>query len=160
MDVNKSAVQRDLIEASKPIQTPTVMKATPEDLALAIRSAEEGLPVTGKALEIKNSLKDFSTKWDDVFKKYSPHTWVDPEELSIIQKIARDTSDTYQATRKTVTPILDTLKEENGLAKVRELSNSGNDLATKVLEAKRLYDTGEIFPVTHGLAEVDKTKAN
>lgn len=159
MDVNKSAVQRDLIEASKPIQTPTVMKATPEDLALAIRSAEEGLPVTGKALEIKNSLKDFSTKWDDVFKKYSPHTWVDPEELSIIQKIARDTSDTYQATRKTVTPILDTLKEENGLAKVRELSNSGNDLATKVLEAKRLYDTGEIFPVTHGLAEVDKTKA-
>lgn len=159
MDVNKSAVQRDLIEATKPIQTPTVMKATPEDLALAIRSAEEGLPVTGKALEIKNSLKEFSTKWDDVFKKYSPHTWVDPEELSIIQKIARDTSDTYQATRKAVTPILDTLKEENGLTKVRELSNSGNDIATKVLDAKRLYDTGEIFPVTHGLAEVDKTKA-
>lgn len=159
MDVNKSAVQRDLIEATKPIQTPTVMKATPEDLALAIRSAEEGLPVTGKALEIKNSLKDFSTKWDDVFKKYSPHTWVDPEELSIIQKIARDTGDTYQAVRKNVTPVLDTLKEENGLIKVRELSNSGNELATKVLDAKRLYDTGEIFPVTHGLAEVDKTKA-
>lgn len=159
MDVNKSAVQRDLIEATKPIQTPTVMKATPEDLALAIRSAEEGLPVTGKALEIKNSLKEFSTKWDDVFKKYSPHTWVDPEELSIIQKIARDTSDTYQSVRKNITPILDTLKEENGLTKVRELSNSGNELATKVLDAKRLYDTGEIFPVTHGLAEVDKTKA-
>lgn len=159
LDVNKSAVQRDLIEATKPIQTPTVMKATPEDLALAIRSAEEGLPVTGKALEIKNSLKEFSTKWDDVFKKYSPHTWVDPEELSIIQKIARDTGDTYQSVRKNITPVLDTLKEENGLTKVRELSNSGNELATKVLDAKRLYDTGEIFPVTHGLAEVDKTKA-
>ena len=159
MDVNKSAVQRDLIEATKPIQTPTVMKAKPIDLALAIKSAEEGLPVTGKALEIKNSLKEFSTKWDDVFKKYSPHTWVDPEELSIIQKIARDTSDTYQSVRKNITPILDTLKEENGLTKVRELSNSGNELATKVLDAKRLYDTGEIFPVTHGLAEVDKTKA-
>ncbi len=159
MDVNKSAVQRDLIEATKPIQTPTIMKATPEDLSLAIRSAEEGLPVTGKALEIKNSLKEFSTKWDDVFKKYSPHTWVDPEELSIIQKIARDTGDTYQAVRKNVTPVLDTLKEENGLTKVRELSNSGNELATKVLDAKRLYDTGEIFPVTHGLAEVDRTKA-
>ena len=159
MDVNKSAVQRDLIEATKPIQTPTVMKAKPVDLALAIKSAEEGLPVTGKALEIKNSLKEFSTKWDDVFKKYSPHTWVDPEELSIIQKIARDTSDTYQSVRKNITPILDTLKEENGLTKVRELSNSGNELATKVLDAKRLYDTGEIFPVTHGLAEVDKTKA-
>lgn len=158
MDVNKSAVQRDLIEATKPIQTPTVMKAKPIDLALAIKSAEEGLPVTGKALEIKNSLKEFSTKWDDVFKKYSPHTWVDPEELSIIQKIARDTSDTYQSVRKNITPILDTLKEENGLTKVRELSNSGNELATKVLDAKRLYDTGEIFPVTHGLAEVDKTK--
>ena len=159
MDVNKSAVQRDLIEATKPIQTPTVMKAKPIDLALAIKSAEEGFPVTGKALEIKNSLKEFSTKWDDVFKKYSPHTWVDPEELSIIQKIARDTSDTYQSVRKNITPILDTLKEENGLTKVRELSNSGNELATKVLDAKRLYDTGEIFPVTHGLAEVDKTKA-
>ena len=159
MDVNKSAVQRDLIEATKPIQTPTVMKAKPIDLALAIKSAEEGLPVTGKALEIKNSLKEFSTKWDDVFKKYSPHTWVDPEELSIIQKIARDTSDTYQSVKKNITPILDTLKEENGLTKVRELSNSGNELATKVLDAKRLYDTGEIFPVTHGLAEVDKTKA-
>lgn len=159
MDVNKSAVQRDLIEATKPIQTPTVMKAKPIDLALAIKSAEEGLPVTGKALEIKNSLKEFSTKWDDVFKKYSPHTWVDPEELSIIQKIARDTGDTYQSVRKNITPVLDTLKEENGLTKVRELSNSGNELATKVLDAKRLYDTGEIFPVTHGLAEVDKTKA-
>ena len=158
MDVNKSAVQRDLIEATKPIQTPTVMKAKPVDLALAIKSAEEGLPVTGKALEIKNSLKEFSTKWDDVFKKYSPHTWVDPEELSIIQKIARDTGDTYQSVRKNITPVLDTLKEENGLTKVRELSNSGNELATKVLDAKRLYDTGEIFPVTHGLAEVDKTK--
>lgn len=159
MDVNKSAVQRDLIEATKPIQTPAVMKAKPIDLALAIKSAEEGLPVTGKALEIKNSLKEFSTKWDDVFKKYSPHTWVDPEELSIIQKIARDTGDTYQSVRKNITPVLDTLKEENGLTKVRELSNSGNELATKVLDAKRLYDTGEIFPVTHGLAEVDKTKA-
>ena len=158
LDVNKSSIQRDLIEATKPIQKDSILKSSPEDLALAIKSAEEGIPVTGKALEIKNSLKEFSTKWDDVFKKYSPHTWVEPEELSIIQKIARDTSDTYQATKKSVTPILDTLKEENGLAKVRELSNSGNETATRVLEAKRLYDTGEIFPVTHGIAEVDKTK--
>ena len=102
LDVNKSTVQRDLIEATKPIQTSTVMKATPDDLALAIRSAEEGLPVTGKTLEIKNSLKEFSTKWDDVFKKYSPHTWVEPEELSIIQKITRDTGSTYQATKKSL----------------------------------------------------------
>lgn len=157
LDVNKSTVQRDLIEATKPIQTTTVMKATPEDLALAIRSAEEGLPVTGKVLEIKNSLKDFSTKWDDVFKKYSPHTWVDPEELSIIQKITRDTGNTYQATKKSITPILDTLKEEKGLSKVEELANSGNETANRVLEAKRLYDKGDIFPVTHGIAEVDKT---
>ena len=157
LDVNKSTVQRDLIEATKPIQTTAVRNAKPIDLALAIKSAEEGIPVTGKTLEVKNALKEFSTKWDDVFKKYSPHTWVDPEELSIIQKITRDTGSTYQATKKTITPILDTLKEEKGLSKVEELATSGNEMANKVLEAKRLYDKGDIFPVTHGIAEVDKT---
>lgn len=157
LDVNKSTVQRDLIESTKPIQTTTVRNAKPIDLALAIKSAEEGIPVTGKTLEVKNALKEFSTKWDDVFKKYSPHTWVDPEELSIIQKITRDTGSTYQATKKTITPILDTLKEEKGLSKVEELATSGNEMANKVLEAKRLYDKGDIFPVTHGVAEVDKT---
>ena len=157
LDVNKSSIQRDLMEATKPIQKDFVMKAAPEDLALAIKSAEEGIPVTGKALEIKNSLKEFSKKWDDVFKKYSPHTWVEPQELSIIQKIARDNKATYQAVKKEITPILDTLKEENGLNKVTELAASGNDAAKKVLEAKRMYDAGDIFPVTHGIAEVDKT---
>lgn len=157
LDVNKSVIQRDLMEATKPIQKDLVMKATPEDLALAIKSAEEGIPVTGKTLEIKNALKEFSTKWDDVFKKYSPHTWVEPEELSIIQKIARDNKTTYQAVKKDITPILDTLKEENGLNKVTELATSGNESAKKVLEAKRMYEAGDIFPVTHGIAEVDKT---
>lgn len=157
LDVNKSTVQKDLIEATKPIQVTTVRNAKPIDLALAIKSAEEGIPVTGKTLEVKNALKEFSTKWDDVFKKYSPHTWVEPEELSIIQKITRDTGSTYQATKKSITPILDTLKEEKGLSKVEELATSGNEMANRVLEAKKLYDKGDIFPVTHGIAEVDKT---
>lgn len=157
LDVNKSTVQKDLIEATKPIQATTVRNAKPIDLALAIKSAEEGIPVTGKTLEVKNALKEFSTKWDDVFKKYSPHTWVEPEELSIIQKITRDTGSTYQATKKSITPILDTLKEEKGLSKVEELATSGNEMANRVLEAKKLYDKGDIFPVTHGIAEVDKT---
>lgn len=157
LDINKSTIQRDLMEATKPIQKDIVIKATPEDLALAIKSAEEGIPVTGKTLEVKNALREFSTKWDDVFKKYSPHTWVEPEELSIIQKIARDNKSTYQAVKKDITPILDTLKEENGLNKVTELAASGNDYAKKVLEAKKMYEAGDIFPVTHGIAEVDKT---
>ena len=156
LDVSKAEVKKALADATKPIQTDSVRKAKPIDLALAIKSAEEGLPVTGKTLEVKNALKEFSTKWNDVVQKYSPHTWVEPQDLSIIQKIARDTGDIYATTKKNVTPILDTLKEENGLTKVKELAESGNVNAQRVLEAKQLYDKGDIFPVTHSIAEVEK----
>lgn len=156
LDVSKAEVKKALTDATKPIQIETVRKAKPDDLALAIKSAEEGIPVTGKTLEVKNALKEFSTKWDDVVQRYSPHTRVEPQDLSIIQKIARDTGDTYATARKNVTPILDTLKEENGLTKVKELAESGNTNAQRVLDAKQLYDKGDIFPITHGIAEVKK----
>lgn len=158
VDVTRRDVADEIRKAVKPLESDSVRKIDRADLARAIQSAEEGLPVTGKTLEAKDALKELASNWDNVFKKYSPHTWVDPQDMSIIQKITRDTGSTYQATRKTITPILDTLKEENGLAKVTELADSGNDVARKVLEAKQLYDKGEIFPVTHGTAEVDKLK--
>lgn len=156
IDVTKQGVADDIRKAVKPLESSSIKNMTATDLARAVQAAEEGIPVTGKVLEAKNALRELSKNWDDVFKKYSPHTWVDPQEMSIIQKVTRDTGSTYQATRKTLTPILDTLKEENGLAKVTELADTGNDAAKRVLEAKQLYDRGEIFPVTHGLAEVDK----
>lgn len=156
VDVTRQGVANDIRKAVKPLESDSIKKITATDLAYAVQAAEEGIPVTGKVLEAKNALRELSKNWDDVFKKYSPHTWVDPQDMSIIQKVTRDTGSTYQATRKTLTPILDTLKEENGLAKVTELADTGNDAAKRVLEAKQLYDRGEIFPVTHGLAEVDK----
>lgn len=156
VDVTRQGVADDIRKAVKPLESDSIKKMTATDLAYAVQAAEEGIPVTGKVLEAKNALRELSKNWDDVFKKYSPHTWVDPQEMSIIQKVTRDTGNTYQATRKTLTPILDTLKEENGLAKVTELADTGNDAAKRVLEAKQLYDRGELFPVTHGLAEVDK----
>jgi hypothetical protein len=159
VDVTRQGVADDIRKAVKPLESDSIKKMTATDLAYAVQAAEEGIPVTGKVLEAKNALRELSKNWDDVFKKYSPHTWVDPQDMSIIQKVTRDTGNTYQATRKALTPILDTLKEENGLAKVTELADMGNDAAKRVLDAKQLYDRGEIFPVTHGLAEVDKTKA-
>ena len=156
VDVTKQGIADDIRKAVKPLESSSIKDMTAIDLAYAVQAAEEGIPVTGKLLEAKNALRELSKNWDDVFKKYSPHTWVDPQEMSIIQKVTRDTGNTYQATRKTLTPILDTLKEENGLAKVTEWAKGGNENAKKVLEAKQLYDRGEIFPVTHGLAEVDK----
>lgn len=156
LDVSKAEVKKALADATKPIQKEVVRNANPEDLTLAVKSAEEGTAVTGKALEAKNALREYFFKWNDVVKKYSPHTWVDPQDLSIIQKIVRATGDTYATIRKKITPILDTLKEENGLGKVEELAKSGNTNAQRVLEAKQLYDKGEIFPVTHGIAEVKK----
>lgn len=156
VDVTKQGVADDIRKAVKPLESSSIKNMTATDLAYAVQAAEEGIPVTGKVLEAKNALRELSKNWDGVFKKYSPHTWVDPQDMSIIQKITRDTGTTYQATRKTLTPILDTLKEENGLTKVTELADTGNDAAKRVLEAKQLYDRGEIFPVTHGLAEVDK----
>lgn len=158
VDVTKQGVADDIAKAVKPLESSVVRKIDKADLAKAIQSAETGIPVEGSTLAAKQALKDLSKNWDDVFKKYSPHTWVDPEEMSIIQKVTRDTGSTYQATRKTLTPILDTLKEENGLAKVTELADTGNDSARRVLEAKTLYDKGDIFPVTHGIAEVDKAQ--
>lgn len=159
VDVTKQGVADDIRKAVKPLESTAIKKIDKADLAKAIQSAETGIPVEGATATAKMALKDLSKNWDDVFKKYSPHTWVDPQDMSIIQKVTRDTGSTYQATRKTLTPILDTLKEENGLAKVTELADTGNDAAKRVLEAKQLYDRGEIFPVTHGIAEVDKAEA-
>lgn len=159
VDVTKQGVADDIRKAVKPLESMAIKKIDKADLAKAIQSAETGIPVEGATATAKMALKDLSKNWDDVFKKYSPHTWVDPQDMSIIQKVTRDTGTTYQAARKTLTPILDTLKEENGLAKVTELADTGNDTARRVLEAKQLYDRGEIFPVTHGIAEVDKAEA-
>lgn len=159
VDVTKQGVADDIRKAVKPLESTAIKKIDKVDLAKAIQSAETGIPVEGATATAKMALKDLSKNWNGVFKKYSPHTWVDPQDMSIIQKVTRDIGSTYQATRKTLTPILDTLKEENGLAKVTELADTGNDAAKRVLEAKQLYDKGEIFPVTHGIAEVDKAEA-
>lgn len=37
------------------------------------------------------------------------------------------------------------------------LAEQGDDIARQVATSKRLFDKGDIFPITHGLAEVDRT---
>lgn len=157
VDVTNVEVRKEITNAFKPLESKTVQKASADDLAKAIQSAETGMPVEGTVAAVKEQLRELSTRWDDVLKRKSPQTYVNPDELSITQKIVRDTGRNYQEVRRDVTPIFDTLKSEDGLNKVKELADSGNDTARRVLEGKQLYDKGDIFPVTHGTAEVDKS---
>lgn len=157
IDVTNQQVRKDIMEAFKPLESDVVQKASGDDLVRAIKSAETGIPVEGTAAAVKEQLRELSTRWDDVLKKKSPQTYVNPDELAITQKIVRDTGRNFQEIRRDVTPIFDTLKTDDGLNKVKELADSGNDAAKRVLEGKQLYDNGDIFPVTHGMAQVDKS---
>lgn len=57
--------------------------------------------------EAKIATKKYSDIVNDTFKKYSPSTWVEPEEIAIIQKYARDNNTTYQAAERIIKPILE-----------------------------------------------------
>lgn len=120
------------------------------DLAKVIESAETGSKLPEHLKPYKEALREQYYDFDNLVKNYSPQTYVAPDELSIIQKIARDEGKTVNYVRKEVTPYLQMTDDElSVLAK-------SNKIADKVVEAKQLYKQGEIFPVTHGIAEVMK----
>lgn len=120
------------------------------DLAKVIESAETGSKLPEHLKPYKEALREQYYDFDNLVKNYSPQTYVAPDELSIIQKIARDEGKTVNYVRKEVTPYLQMTDDElSVLAK-------SNKIADKVVEAKQLYKQGEIFPVTHGIAEVIK----
>lgn len=120
------------------------------DLSKVIDSAETGSKLPEHLKPYKEALREQYYDFDNLVKNYSPQTYVAPDELSIIQKIARDEGKTVNYVRKEVTPYLQMADDElSALAK-------SNKIADKVVEAKQLYNKGEIFPVTHGIAEVIK----
>ena len=120
------------------------------DLAKVVESAETGSKLPEHLKPYKEALREQYYDFDNLVKNYSPQTYVAPDELSIIQKIARDENKTVNYVRKEVTPYLQMADDElSVLAK-------SNKIADKVVEAKQLYNKGEIFPVTHGIAEVAK----
>lgn len=120
------------------------------DLSKVVDSAETGSKLPEHLKPYKEALREQYYDFDNLVKNYSPQTYVAPDELSVIQKIARDEGKTVNYVRKEVTPYLQMADDElSALAK-------SNKIADKVVEAKQLYNKGEIFPVTHGIAEVMK----
>ncbi|MCM1324158.1 MAG: hypothetical protein NC218_08345 [Acetobacter sp.] len=124
----------------------------------AIEAAETGGKVSNEAKAVFKELREFSTEYDSLIKKYSPETYKGLEETAIVQKIVRDRAKinpgvTYEQVRREVVPILESGENINTLAR------EGNIIAKEVAGAKALYDKGRIFPITHGLANVEKTTA-
>lgn len=66
----------------------------------------EGIPNNLKA-----ATKEYSDIVDNTMAKHSPATHIEAEELSIIQKYARDNNITYQAAERIVNPYLDIIKQ-------------------------------------------------
>ena len=122
------------------------------DLAKVVESAETGSKLPEHLKPYKEALREQYYDFDNLVKNYSPQTYVAPDELSIIQKIARDENKTVNYVRKEVAPYLEIGIDDLELADMAKT----NKIAKKVYDAKQLYNKGEIFPVTHGIAEVMK----
>lgn len=129
-----------------------------------LRAAEQGgkssLPKTAQTEKLWNALKETSDDFDELAHVYSPDTYVGKERTAIIQKIMRDrelTSPgiTYEQVRREVTPYLDDI-DSKGIEAVSKVADK-NPVAREVYNAKKLFDDGEILPITHMMAEVDKT---
>ena len=78
--------------------------------AALVKAAETG-NWKGIPTEAKNTIKKYSDVVNDTIKEYSPSTWVEPEEISIIQKYVRDNGVTYQQAERILKPILDEAKD-------------------------------------------------
>lgn len=133
----------------------SVKNIDPKKLETLVQAAEEGTDLPKGYLKDFKELKKFSNTYDELVKKYAPETYVNPKDISIIQKIARDNKLTYNEVRNRVQPYLNSLKYDE-LLEVQEAAKAGDKFAQQVLDASNMYDKGRIFPVTHALAEVNK----
>lgn len=140
-------VRQDINKLSK--QAERLKKLKEEDLARIVEAAETGIEVEPRLQKEFDALKSFSQEYDNLVTKYSPATKVDSKDLAITQKYARDNNVTYQQARRDLTPILEDIK-------VGKIPSKSSPMTKWVQDAGKLYDEGKIFPVTHGLAEVDK----
>ena len=142
-----AVVRQDINKLSK--QAERFKKLKEDDLAKLVEAAEVGTEVEPRLQKDFEALKSFSQEYDNLVTKYSPATKVDSKDLAIIQKYARDNNVTYQQARRDLTPILEDMKGG-------QVPSKSSPMTKWVQSAGKLYDEGKIFPVTHGLAEVDK----
>lgn len=125
------------------------------------KAAEEGIDIPKAAKPAFKELRKFSKQYNELEKAYAPQTYKGEEHMSIVQKILRDRQKidpniTFLQVEREVTPLLDDMVK-NGIDAVLEPASRGDRLAAEVYNAKRLFDEGRIFPVTHALAEVDSS---
>lgn len=161
----QKAVTQNVLKAQEKLDNVNKLaKEANVSLEDVLRAAEQGgkssLPKTEQAEKLWTALKGASDDFDELARVYSPDTYVGKERTAIIQKILRDRElaqpgITYEQVRREVTPFLDDL-DKNGIDAVLEKAKK-NPVANEVYQAKRMFDNGEILPITHMMAEVDKT---
>lgn len=145
VNVANAKVVQDVTDMHK-----TIKEITPENLPLLIEAAETGVDIPKTMIPEFKKLKQTSEKYNNIVQKYSPETAVDNKIMAINQKIVRDTGVTYQAAG-------DKLAAYHKMS-TPDLKLINDDLAQRVVLGRELYDEGRIFPVTHGLAEVEKVE--
>lgn len=126
----------------------------------AERTGKSDFIAKGGSEELWNKVKSASDDFDELARVYKPETYVGKERTAIIQKIMRDREltnpgITYEQVRREVTPYLDDI-DSKGIEAVSKVADK-NPVAREVYNAKKLFDDGEIIPITHMLAEVDKS---
>lgn len=171
----QKAVSQNVLKAGDSISeaNKAAREAGFTDLESAIQSAEE----LGKSKFVKDEatqkvwdkLKVASDNIDELDRVYSPSTYVGKERTSIITKIMRDREKlipgiTYEQIRREVTPFLDEMdnigidkfaEKYKTLSKQRPLRQADAP-ALEVANAKKMFDEGELLPITHMTAEVNK----
>ena len=151
----------------------------------AIEAFETGKAVTDKETkEALKSLRQYSESYEKLVKEMSPDTYIPGNIISTNQKLVRDglVSNFADAEKATARIFNDENIFKRGVAKAEEsgtkigkmaereraltpegrktlekMAKEGDEVAGKVLESQDLYSKGWLRPVTHGLAEVDKS---
>ena len=145
--VKNAGIQKDLNKLDNQL---TEIKKTTPDLEDLVRRAEETGDWADIPIETKQKLKQFSDDYNEISKKYMPATAVDPEHLTVAQNIARRNNITYREAEKRITALNDTLPKnvEKSVA-LKQMAESGDELAQQVIEATDKFKKGDLFPVTH-----------
>lgn len=145
-DLNK--VNETLKEAKK------VQKAENIDMADLVKRAEETGDWTGVPVTVRKKFKDFSDQYNEIAKKHSPQTAVDPEHLTVAQNIARKRNITYRDAEKSIQALYDSIPEgvDRNIG-LRDLAKSGDKLAQEVIDAKQGFHEGRLFPITHAMKD-------
>lgn len=138
----------------------TTAKEKGVNLDEVIEAAETGKTISKEAKPVLKELRKFSDDFDALAKEMSPETYVGKEGTAITQNILRkrmvtDPAMTYAQVERDIEPMMELIRGGK-FDEVKALAKEGNVIAKEVAGAKALYDKGRIFPVSHGLANVEK----